>query len=33
VIRSAKETDGVPGMGNPHPIAFDTKRRQLLVPN
>ena len=33
VIRSAKETDAVPGMGNPHPIAYDTKRQQLLVPN
>ncbi len=33
VIRSAKATDPVPGMGNPHPIAFDTKRQQLLVPN
>ena len=33
VIRSAKATDAVPGMGNPHPIAYDTKRQQLLVPN
>ena len=33
VIRSAKATEAVPGLGNPHPIAFDTKRQQLLVPN
>jgi DNA-binding beta-propeller fold protein YncE len=33
VIRSAKASDGVPGMGNPHPIAYDTKREQILVPN
>jgi len=33
VIRSAKATDPTPGMGNPHPIAYDTKRQQLLVPN
>jgi len=33
VIRSAKATDAVPGLGNPHPIAFDSKRQQLLVPN
>jgi DNA-binding beta-propeller fold protein YncE len=33
VIRSAKAIDNVPGMGNPHPIAFDTKRDQILVPN
>ena len=33
VIRSAKESAGVPGMGNPHPIAYDTKRQELLVPN
>jgi len=33
VIRSAKASEAVPGLGNPHPIAFDTKRQQLLVPN
>ena len=33
VIRSAKASDSVPGLGNPHPIAFDTKRDQILVPN
>jgi DNA-binding beta-propeller fold protein YncE len=33
VIRSAKASDSVPGMGNPHPIAYDTKREEILVPN
>ena len=33
VIRSATVDKGVPGMGNPHPIAYDTKREQILVPN
>jgi 6-phosphogluconolactonase (cycloisomerase 2 family) len=33
VIRSAKASESTPGMGNPHPIAYDTKRQQLLVPN
>jgi DNA-binding beta-propeller fold protein YncE len=33
VIRSATPDKGVPGMGNPHPIAYDTKREQILVPN
>ena len=33
VIRSAPPGRGVPGMGNPHPIAYDTKREQILVPN
>ncbi len=33
VIRSAKASDSVPGLGNPHPIAYDTKRDQILVPN
>jgi DNA-binding beta-propeller fold protein YncE len=33
VIRSAKASEDVPGMGNPHPIAYDTKREQILVPN
>jgi DNA-binding beta-propeller fold protein YncE len=33
VIRSATADKGVPGMGNPHPIAYDTKREQILVPN
>jgi DNA-binding beta-propeller fold protein YncE len=33
VIRSAKATEEVPGMGNPHPLAYDTKREQILVPN
>jgi DNA-binding beta-propeller fold protein YncE len=33
VIRSAKASEEVPGMGNPHPIAYDTKREEILVPN
>jgi DNA-binding beta-propeller fold protein YncE len=33
VIRSAKASEDVPGMGNPHPIAYDTKREEILVPN
>jgi DNA-binding beta-propeller fold protein YncE len=33
VIRSAKASEDVPGLGNPHPIAYDTKREELLVPN
>jgi DNA-binding beta-propeller fold protein YncE len=33
IIRSAKVSDAVPGMGNPHPIAYDTKREEILVPN
>ena len=33
VIRSAPPRQPVPGMGNPHPIAYDTKREEILVPN
>jgi DNA-binding beta-propeller fold protein YncE len=33
VVRSAPPDQPVPGLGNPHPIAFDTKREQILVPN
>ena len=33
VVRSAPPNEAVPGLGNPHPIAYDTKREQLLVPN
>jgi DNA-binding beta-propeller fold protein YncE len=33
IIRSAPPDQPVPGLGNPHPIAYDTKRQQLLVPN
>ena len=33
VIRSAPPSQPVPGMGNPHPIAYDTKREEILVPN
>ncbi len=33
VIRSAPPNQPVPGLGNPHPIAYDSKREQILVPN
>jgi DNA-binding beta-propeller fold protein YncE len=33
VIRSAPAGRAVPGMGNPHPIAYDSKREEILVPN
>jgi DNA-binding beta-propeller fold protein YncE len=33
VVRSAPPNQSVPGLGNPHPIAYDTKREQILVPN
>ena len=33
VIRSAPADQPAPGIGNPHPVAYDTKREQLLVPN
>jgi DNA-binding beta-propeller fold protein YncE len=33
VVRSAPPSQPVPGLGNPHPIAYDTKREQILVPN
>jgi DNA-binding beta-propeller fold protein YncE len=33
VIRSAPAGIPAPGMGNPHPIAYDPKRQQILVPN
>ena len=33
VIRSAPPNQPVPGLGNPHPIAYDAKREQILVPN
>ena len=33
VLRSAPPNQPVPGLGNPHPIAYDTKRDQILVPN
>jgi len=33
VIRSAAPDQPVPGLGNPHPIAYDTRREQVLVPN
>jgi DNA-binding beta-propeller fold protein YncE len=33
VIRSAGPEQPVPGLGNPHPIAYDSKREEILVPN
>jgi DNA-binding beta-propeller fold protein YncE len=33
VIRSAGPDQPVPGLGNPHPIAYDSKREEILVPN
>ena len=33
VVRSAPPNQPVPGLGNPHPIAYDTKREEILVPN
>lgn len=32
-VRSAPPNQPVPGLGNPHPIAYDTRREQVLVPN
>ena len=33
VIRSAPADAPTPMIGNPHPVAYDTKRDQILVPN
>ena len=33
IIRSAPPNQPTPGLGNPHPVAYDTKREQILVPN
>ena len=33
VIRSGPLGAATPMLGNPHPVAYDTKRDQLLVPN
>ena len=33
MIRSGPLSDNVPTLGNPFPLAFDTKRGQILVPN
>jgi DNA-binding beta-propeller fold protein YncE len=33
VIRSAPTNEPSLGIGNPHPVAYDTKREQILVPN
>ena len=33
VIRSGPADQPALGIGNPHPVAYDTKREQILVPN
>jgi hypothetical protein len=33
VIRSGPFNANVPALGNPFSVAFDTKRREILVPN
>jgi len=33
VIRSGPLNTNLPSLGNPFPVAFDTKRREILVPN
>ena len=33
VIRSAPLQQPSPGMGNPHAVAYDTKREEILVPS
>jgi DNA-binding beta-propeller fold protein YncE len=33
LIRSAPVDAPTPAMGNPHPVAFDSKREEILVPN
>ena len=33
VIRSGPTDEPALGIGNPHPVAYDTKRDQILVPN
>ncbi len=33
VIRSGPLTQPALGIGNPHPVAYDSKREQILVPN
>lgn len=33
VIRSGPMSEPSLGIGNPHPVAYDTKREQILVPN
>jgi DNA-binding beta-propeller fold protein YncE len=33
VIRSAPENVPAPALANPHPVAFDTKRGEILAPN
>jgi DNA-binding beta-propeller fold protein YncE len=33
VIRSGPTEEPTPGIGNPHPIAYDSRREEILVPN
>ncbi len=33
VIRSGPLEEPAPGIGNPHPVAYDSKRDEILVPN
>ena len=33
VIRSGPTDEPALGIGNPHPVAYDSKRDQILVPN
>ena len=33
IVRSAPADQPTLSIGNPHPVAYDSKREQLLVPN
>ena len=33
IIRSSPPNQPTPGLGNPHPLAYDSRREQILVPN
>jgi hypothetical protein len=33
VIRSGPLDEPALGIGNPHPVAYDSKREEILVPN
>ena len=33
IIRSGPMNEPALGIGNPHPVAYDSKREQILVPN
>ena len=33
IIRSGPLKEASLGIGNPHPVAYDSKREQILVPN